>query len=235
MQQGASGPSQYVSVTGTVVLDAQEAQAFTISPSGQLMSGRSFFSTSALVPFEDFTPRSYTAAISTTFSNEDNVLVWTSPSFALGQAQFCIMDTMLEVAYDGYLPAGCTAVVVHLEPTAIVMNTLSTQQVTTSSVGSGAIGSVTAVTSTPNSTPSSPGSVHGRLAIADPVGCLMSPSSAPALSGTSETTSTLEQCVDYCSIYSYSGVQNGQCQTLYSANSANVDQEINVFVVTRLV
>lgn len=213
VQQDASGPYQYVSPTGAVVLDAQEAQIFTISPSGQLMSGGSFFSTSGLVPFEDFTPRSCTAAISTTFSNQDNILSWSSPSFAMGWAQFCLMGKMLEAAYDGYLPAGCIAVNVHVAPISAVTNTLSAPQTTTRSASSIAIGSSTAVSSTPTPTPSRPGSVHGRLAVADPVGCLTSPANAPALSGISETTSTLEQCVDYCSTYYYFGVQNGLCRT----------------------
>jgi hypothetical protein len=213
VQQVVSGPEQYVSVTGTIVLDAQEAQAFTISSSGQLQSGRSYFSTSGLVPFEPFTPRPHPAAISTTFSNRNNTLVWTSPSFANGQAQFCLMGSMLEAAYDGYLPAGCTAVTVYLAPTSATTNTVSILQQTTTSFSSMmAVGSGTAVSSTPTPTPPyAPGRVYGQLAIADPVGCLTSPSNAAALSGISETTATLEQCVDYCSIYSYFGVQNGQC------------------------
>ena len=212
VQQGVSGPEQYVSVTGTVVLDAQEAQAFTISSSGQLQSGRSYFSTSGLVPFEPFTPRPHPAAISTTFSNRNNTLVWTSPSFTNGQAQFCLMGSMLEAAYDGYLPAGCTAVTVYLAPTSATTNTVSILQQTTSFSSMMAVGSGTAVSSTPTPTPAyAPGRVYGQLAIADPVGCLTSPSNAPALSGIGETTATLEQCVDYCSIYSYFGVQNGQC------------------------
>jgi hypothetical protein len=213
VQQGASGPYQYVSLTGTVVLDAQEAQIFTISRSGQLMSGGSFFSTSGLVPFEDFTLRSYTAAISSSFSNQDNILSWMSPSFAMGQAQFCLIGEMLQAAYDGYLPAGCIAVNVHLSPISAVTNMLSAPQTTASSAIRTAVGSSTAFSSTPTPTPYSPGSVHGQLAIADPVGCLTSPTNAPALSGISETTSTLEQCVDYCSTYYYFGVQNGLCRT----------------------
>ena len=216
VQQGASGPEQYVSVTGTVVLDAQEAQAFTISSSGQLQSGRSYFSTSGLVPFEPFTPRPHPAAISTTFSNRNNTLVWTSPSFANGQAQFCLMGSVLEAAYDGYLPAGCTAVTVYLAPTSAATNTVSIlqQQTTTSFSSMMAVGSGTVVTSTPTPTPPyAPGRVYGQLAIADPVGCLTSPSNAPALSGISETTATLEQCLDYCSVYSYFGVQSGQCSS----------------------
>ena len=214
VQQGASGPLQYVSVTGTVVLDAQEAQAFTISSSGRLMSGRSYFSTSGLVPFEPFTPRPHPAAISTTFSNQHNTLVWMSPSFANGQAQFCLMGSMLEVAYDGYLPADCIAITVYLSPTSAATSTASIQQTTSPASSMMAVGSGPAVNSTPSSTPTptpnSPGRVYGQLAIADPVGCLTSPSNAPALSGISEITSTLEQCVDYCSTYTYFGVQNGQ-------------------------
>lgn len=214
VQQGASGPYQYVSPTGTVVLDPQEAQIFAISLSGQLMSGGSFFSTSGLVPFEDFTPRSYTAAISTTFSNQENTLLWMSPSFAMGQAQFCLLGEKLEAAYDGYLPAGCIAVNVHLAPISAVTNTLSAPQTTIRSASSIAVGSSTAISSTPTPTPFSPGSVHGRLAVADPIGCLTSPADAPALSGIGEATSTLEQCVDYCSNCYYFGVQNGACRTL---------------------
>ena len=163
-----------------------------------------------MVPFEAFTPRSYTAAIYTTFSDQNNILVWTSPSFAAGQAQFCLMDSMLEVAYDGYLPAGCSAVNVYLSPTASIMSTVSLAPTTTTPASSMAVNAGTATSSTPTPAQSAPGSVHGRLAIGDPVGCLNSPSSAPALSGLSEAASTLESCGDYCVSYSYFGVQNGQ-------------------------
>ena len=210
VQQGASGPLQYVSVAGKVVLDPTQAQAFTISQSGQLMSGRSFFSTSGLVPYEAFAPRPYTAAISSIFSDQNNMLSWTSPSFATGQAQFCLMDTILEVAYDGYLPAGCNAVNVYLSSTTSVMSTVSLAATPILPASNIAMGMGTVVGSTPNITPTTPGSVHGRLAVGDPVGCLNSPSSAPALSSISETTSKLEQCVDYCASYSYFGAQNGR-------------------------
>lgn len=179
------------------------------------MSGGSFFSTSGLVPFEDFTPRSYLAAISTTFSNQNGILAWMSPSFAMGQAQFCLMGTILEAADDGYLPAGCIAVNVHLATSSAVTTTSSAQKTLTLSASSTTHGSGTGVSSTPTPTPSCPGSVYGQLAIGDPVGCLMSPSNAPALSGISETTITLEQCVEYCSTYSYFGVQNGTLHTSF--------------------
>jgi hypothetical protein len=214
------------------VLDAQQGQIFTISPTGQLMSGGSYFSTSGLVPFENFTPRSYEAAISTTFSNQDNILAWMSPSFAMGQAQFCLTGTMLEAAYDGYLPAGCIAVNVHIALVSAATTSFSAQQTSTLSVSSMAVGSGTTVSATPTPTPSSPGSVHGRFAVADPVGCLTSPSNAPALSGISETASTLENCVDYCSAYSYFGVQNGACQISCSGIKANSDQGTYVHVAT---
>ena len=208
VQQGVSAPPQYVSGSGTVILDAAEAQIYTISQSGQLMNNEKYFSTSGLVPFEAFAIQSYAAVISTTFSNQNGMLVWSSPSFALGQAQFCLLGQVLEVAYDGYFPAGCTAVGVYLSPTSSIMSTISMIPTSTPSASSVSIG--TAVSSTPTPPPSAPGSVHGSLAVADLVGCLMSPSTGPALNGIRQTTSTLEQCVDYCASYSYFGVQNGK-------------------------
>jgi hypothetical protein len=178
------------------------------------MSGGEYFSTSGLVSFETFATRSYAAAISTTFSNQHGMLVWSSPSFALGQAHFCLLGQTLEVAYDGYLPTGCTAVNVYLIPTSSIMSTMSMVQTSTPSASSVSID--TAASSMPTPPPSAPGSVHGFLGVADPVGCLTSPSIAPALNGISETTSTLEQCVDYCASYSYFGAQNGQYPKLSS-------------------
>lgn len=208
VQQGASAPPQYVSGSGTIVLDATEAQIYTISPSGQLMSGGSYFSTSGLVPFEAFTARSYVASISTTFANQNGVLAWTSPSFAQGRVQFCLMGQTLEVVYDGYLHANCNAVNVYLSPTSSVLSSMSMLLTSVPSASSVLAGSPMSSLTTPM--PSAPGSVHGSLAIADPVGCLTSPSNAPALIGISETASTLGQCLGYCTSYLYFGVQNGQ-------------------------
>jgi len=206
------GHRQYVGTSATLTADITQALAFIITAGGQLMSGSLFFSTSGLVASEPFEPQSYTAAISTLFSNIGNNLIWTSDAFAGQQALFCTFGSVLEVVFKENLPAGCILVELGIVPISDVsMTTTSSSVLTPTSKTTDTGNETTSVSSTP--TPSTPGSVHSKSGTGNPFGCLNSPASAPALSGKNHTVPTLEACLDFCLSDQYFGVQYGNVLT----------------------
>jgi hypothetical protein len=202
-----SNLTTFVGAGGKSTTDCRTAAPFTVSD-GRISSNGQFVSTTGLVPYSPFTVSSSLAAISTTFSvMNSSYIAWNNSAFTGGQALFCVMGTTVEAVYNGQLPAGCAQVNLAYVPTRscpIYNPSSSVQPPTASLTGTG--------TSSPSPTASVPGSVRGSNATGNPLGCLVSSGTSPAVLGDQlpKTVTTLEECVDTCSRYAYFGAQIGK-------------------------
>lgn len=197
----------YVSANGSTTSDCSVAAPFIFS-NGQLSSNGELVSTTGLVPYSPLVVSSTMAAISTTFSVVNgSTLAWNNTAFVGGHALFCVLGNVVEAVYDGQLPAGCAQVYIGYVP----VTSCPTFR-PSSSVAQSTTGGVGTATSLPSPTASVIGSITGKNVTANPVGCLTSSGSSPAVSGglTSKTVATLEECADSCSSYAYFGVQSGE-------------------------
>ena len=198
----------YVTANGEVTGDCAEADTFTLTANGQLLSGGEYVSTTGLVAYEPLAPSSDVAAISTPFSTVNNSLAWNNPAFINGSALFCLMGSTVESVFDGQLPSGCAEVTLYLVNAG--SGACARPMISPSGADSSVTGSVVGTPTTASASPaSSPGIVHGSTASADPVGGYLSTPSEPVLSGAREITSSLESCADFCVGYTYFGVSDG--------------------------
>ena len=198
---------QYVATEGTVTTNISQASVFQILQTGQLRSAGQLVSTSGLAQSEPFETQPTTGAVSTLFSILDDQLVWMSDAFVGQRALFCVFGPIVSAVFNGVLPESCLQVTLNIVYTSqVVLPTTtgfsSTQSSPLSLQGTGTATSVSL-------SPSAPGSVHSGSASADPVSCVNSPTGQLALSGPNTTVSTLEQCLSFCTAYTYFGVQYG--------------------------
>ena len=217
----------FVGAEGSVATDITQASLFYLLQSGQLISNGEYVSTSGLTPSEPFEVQSTAGTISTLFSILDGELNWTSNSFANQHALFCVYNSEIESIFDGQLPTGCSQVSLMVTYTSSLSASSTAGGTPTTSVPPTSQGSSTSTSTSPTSSPSAPGSVQSGSLVADPVACLISTVDNPALSGSDMTVSTVEQCLTFCSGYSYFGVQNGMLSTeqaLYVRNLTNYRQ-----------
>ncbi|EHY58324.1 hypothetical protein HRR83_007313 [Exophiala dermatitidis] len=146
------GQPEYVAPDGTISTDPRLAVPFTITPSGQLISGNGYVSTSGEVPSQRFEVSPVLAELATVFSiSTNNTLVWMNDAFAGRQAIFCAFGSVVQVIFNGIAPAGCTVTQVNVVPSAAVTpSSMSSMSMTRSSsldVGTGS-GQMPTTTST---------------------------------------------------------------------------------------
>lgn len=232
----------YVRANGSTTADCALAAPFLLS-NGQLSSNGQIISTSGLVPHAPLAVSSFVSAISTTFSMTNGssilnrtTLSWTNSAFTGGRALFCIMNSTVHGVYNGQLPAGCAQISIGLVPVSSCQTFRPSTSITQTAgnatiAGISGISGTTRTTSTASGTSSSLptesviGSIRGQNAIAYPIGCLESSVNSPAVSPALAPVEvgTLEECVDYCSIYPYFGVQSGM---LWHAKLANLSNDV---------
>ena len=202
-----SNLTTFVDANGKSTTDCSAAAPFMVSD-GRISSNGQFVSTTGLVPYSPFMFSPSVGAISTTFSVTNNsYIAWNNSAFTGSQALFCVMGTTIQAVYNGQLPTGCAQVNLAYVPTTScpTYNSMTTvRPLTTSPTSTG--------TSSPAPTVSVSGSIRGRNATGNPLGCLTSSADTPAVLGDRlpTTVATLEECVDTCSRYGYFGVQSGK-------------------------
>ncbi|KAL2441372.1 hypothetical protein ABEF95_014339 [Exophiala dermatitidis] len=143
------GQPEYVAPDGTISTDPRLAVPFTITPSGQLMSGNGYVSTSGEVPSQRFEVSPVLAELASVFSiSTNNTLVWMNDAFAGRQALFCAFGSVVQVIFNGEAPAGCTVTQVNVIPSAAVTpsSTPSMSMTQSSSLDVGTGSSQTATT-----------------------------------------------------------------------------------------
>lgn len=209
-----SGLPTYITADGNTTADCGAAAPFILN-NGLLSSNGQFVSATGFVPYSPLAASPYIGAISTTFSvMKSSILTWNNTRFPGGHATFCIMDSTVEVVYNGLglLPSGCAQVFLRYVPADSCSTFRPSSPTTVPTVtGSGTITSTGSSSPVPTQLPV-PGSVKGSNTTADAIGCLSSSGDAPVEYGglASKPVTTLEECVEYCSIYAYFGVQNGE-------------------------
>jgi hypothetical protein len=211
----------YISSSGSTTGNCNNAATYTITQSGELMSGGKLISTTGLVPNALFALSSNIEAISTTFSASNGVLRWNNTIFIGNQALFCQTGSTVEAVFNGQLPSGCAKVTLSL----LLVSLTScpsygmSAPTTVSLLSSASTGTTSIKTPTMSSSPSTsataassyPGSLSGNGLVADLIGGYVYASTATVLSGLNDNIISLEQCLTFCVGYMYFGVSEGVC------------------------